>query len=64
MTNTITSLAAHEQINDRTRAAERSRRCAEVRGQGRIKFALSRRMARRAPRADLPASLDRPRLEA
>ena len=54
MTNTISSLAAREHINDLTREAERSRRCAEVRGQGRIKLALPRRVARRAPRADLP----------
>jgi len=54
MTNTITSLAAREHINDSIREAERSRRCAEVRGQGRIKLALPRRVARRAPRTDLP----------
>ena len=55
MTNTITSLAAREHINDLTRKAERSRRCPEVRGQARIKLALPRRVARRAPRADLPS---------
>jgi len=54
MTNTITALAARERINDLTRESERSRRCTEVRGQGRIKLALPRRVARRAPRADLP----------
>ena len=55
MTNTITYLAAREYINDLIGEAERSRRCAEVRGQRRIKLALPYRVARRAPRTDLPS---------
>ena len=54
MTKAITDHAAREHINDLIREAERSRRCAEVRGQRHIKLALPRRVTRRAPRRDLP----------
>ena len=63
MTNTITSLAAREQLTDSIREAQHSRRCADVRGQRRVKLALPRRVGAARPALTSPASLDRPRLE-